>query len=369
MVFTAYIVDACRTATGKKKGALRDVKAPDLGAAVLDALVARTGIKGQDIDEVICGCVDQVGQQAGNIGRMSILASKSIPESVPGTAVDRQCGSGQQAIQFAAQCVMSGVQDVVVAMGVESMTNVPIGANVIDSYKAGRGQPSEAAGIQAKRPGVQFSQFAGAELLAKKYHLTREELDDFAAKSHQKCAVAIKEGRFKNEIIPMQGKDKDGNPISHVVDEGVRASTTAKGLAGLKVLQEGGIITAGTSSQIADGAAAVLICNENGLKKLGLRPRAKIVCIAGAGSDPVIMLEGPIPATQKALQKSGINIKDIDVYEVNEAFAPVPVAWCKAIGADLNRLNVNGGACANGHPLGGTVRISLVFLGQTTSLH
>jgi acetyl-CoA acetyltransferase family protein len=354
MVFTAYIVETVRTATGKKGGALRGYKAPDLGALVLDELVARTGIDGAQVDEVICGCVDQVGQQAGNIGRMSVLASKRIPESVPATSVDRQCGSGQQAIQYAAQCVMSGVQDVVIAMGVEHMTNVPIGANIIDSYKAGRGQPSEAAGIQAKRPGVQFSQFAGAELLAKKYNLTREELDRFGAASHAKAAAAIKAGHFKREIVAVPGKDKEGKALTHANDEGVRPSTTFESLQQLKTLQEGGVVTAATSSQIADGAAAVLICNENGLKKLGLRPRAKIICIAGAGSDPVIMLEGPIPATQKALKKSGLSIKDIDIYEVNEAFAPVPVAWAKAIGADLGKLNVNGGACANGHPLGAT---------------
>jgi len=354
MPYTAYIVEACRTAGGKKNGALREWKAADLGAAVLDALVDRTGIDGGAIDEVICGCVDQVGQQAGNIGRMSVLAAKKIPETVPGTAVDRQCGSGQQAIAFASQAVMSGVHDVVVAMGVETMTNVPIGANIIDSYKAGRGMPSEANGIQEKRPGVQFSQFMGAELLAKKHKLSREELDNFAVASHQKGAKATSEGYFKREIVPLQGVNKQGESIVHDKDEGVRPATSIESLSKLKTLQKDGMITAATSSQICDGSAAILICNERGLKKLGLKPRAKIVQIAGAGSDPVIMLEGPIPATEIAFRKSGLTMDQMDLYEVNEAFAPVPVAWAKALGADLNKLNVNGGACALGHPLGCT---------------
>mmetsp|Transcript_6863 Transcript_6863/g.12120 ORF Transcript_6863/g.12120 Transcript_6863/m.12120 type:complete len:403 (+) Transcript_6863:130-1338(+) len=354
MVYTAYIVECVRTAAGKKNGALRDWQSPDLGAAVLDELVTRTGIDGGQIDEVICGCVSQIGMQGGNIGRMSVLASKKIPESVPGTSVDRQCGSGQQSIAFAAQCVMSGVQDVVVAMGVENMSKVPIGSNIMDSYKLGRGLASESKGIQEKRPGVQFSQFMGAELLAKKYDITRDDLDELAVSSHSKATAATKEGKFKKEIVPLEGKNKQGEVITHDSDEGIRPNTTLEGLKKLKVLQEGGRITAGSSSQISDGAAALLICNEKGLKKLGLKPRAKIVQIAGAGSDPVIMLEGPIPATKKAFEKSGLTMKDMDIYEVNEAFASVPLAWVKALGADLNKLNVNGGACALGHPLGCT---------------
>jgi acetyl-CoA acetyltransferase family protein len=354
MPYNAYIVECVRTAAGKKKGALRDWKAPDLGAAVLDELIVRTGIDGAQVDEVICGCVDQVGQQAGNIGRMSVLSCTKIPESVPGTAVDRQCGSGQQAIAFAAQGVMSGVHDCVIAMGVESMTNVPIGANIIDSYKAGRGQPSESKGIQAKRPGVQFSQFKGAELLAKKHGLTREELDKFAVESHRRATAATKAGLFKKEIVPLQGLNKAGEVIVHDKDEGIRPSTNLESLSQLKTLDPNGIVTAAAASQIADGAAALMICNERGLKKLGLKPKARIVQIAGAGSDPEIMLEGPIPATEIAFKKSGLTMAQMDIYEVNEAFAPVPVAWAKALGADFNKLNVNGGACALGHPLGCT---------------
>ncbi len=354
MPHTAYIVECVRTAAGRKNGALREWLAPDLGAAVLDELVTRTGIDGGEIDEVICGCVDQVGQQAGNIGRMSVLSAKKIPESVPGTAVDRQCGSGQQSIAFAAQAVMSGVHDCVVAMGVESMTQVPIGANIIDSYKAGRGQPSESKGIQAKRPGVQFSQFKGAELLAAKHGLTRDELEGHVVESHRRAAEATKNGDFKKEIVPLEGKKKDGTVIVHDKDEGIRPGTNAEGLKKLKTLDPKGMITAAAASQIADGAAAILICNEKGLKKLGLKPRAKIVGIAGAGSDPEIMLEGPIPATQNVFKKTGLTMKDMDIYEVNEAFMSVPVAWAKALGADFNKLNMRGGATALGHPLGCT---------------
>ena len=356
-------MEGVRTAGGKKNGALRDWHAADLGAVVCDELVARTGIDGAAIDDVICGCVMQIGQQAGNVGRMIVLASKNIPESVPGTTIDRQCGSSQQAIHFAAQAVMSGTQDCVIACGVESMTNVPIGSNVSDSYKLGRGVPGDAKGIQEKRPGVQFSQFAGAELLAKKYQLTREELDSFGYESHQKAHRSTEAGIFKKEIVPVQGKNKQGDVIVHDKDEGIRPSTTLEGMSKLKTLTKDGVVTAATSSQICDGAAGLLICNERGLKKLGLKPIAKIVELSLAGSDPVIMLEGPIPATINAFKRSGLTIEQMDLYEVNEAFAPVPLSWVKAIGADRNKLNVNGGACALGHPLGGTgakLMVSLV---------
>ncbi|GBG25092.1 Acetyl-CoA acetyltransferase, mitochondrial [Hondaea fermentalgiana] len=363
MPHTAYIVEACRTAGGKKNGALREWHAADLGAVVCDELVTRTGIDGAAIDDVICGCVDQVGMQAGNIGRMIVLASKKIPESVPGVSVDRQCGSSQQALHFAAMAVMSGVQDCVIACGVESMTNVPIGANVIDSIKAGRGLASEAKGIQEKRPGVQFSQFKGAELLAKKHGLTREELDKFGYESQRRGLAATEAGKFKAEIVPVKGKDKQGNEIVHDKDEGIRANVSLEAMGKLKTLDPEGIITAATSSQICDGAAAILICNENGLRKLGLKPRAKITEMALAGSDPVIMLEGPIPATENLLKRANMSMDQIDLYEVNEAFAPVPVSWYKKLGADPAKLNVNGGACALGHPLGATgVKIMTTLL-------
>jgi len=286
---------------------------------------------------------------------MAVLASKSLPVTVPATTVDRQCGSSLQAIHFAAQAVMSGTSDVVIAMGVEAMSQVPIGANIVDGLKAGHGRSEESKGIQSNwGEGVQFSQFAGAELLAKKYALTRQELDQFAYESHQKAVAAVKAGKFKNEIFPLAGKTKDGKEVVVDQDEGVRPETTVEALSKLKALAPNGIITAGVASQITDGSSAILICNERGLKKLGVRPRAKIHTLSLAGSDPRIMLEGPIPATQAALKRAGLTIDQIGLYEVNEAFAPVPLAWLKALKADPKRLNVNGGAIALGHPLGST---------------
>jgi acetyl-CoA acetyltransferase family protein len=348
-----YIAGAVRTAGGRKKGRLSGLHAADLGAKALDALVERTGIDPAGIDDVIFGCVSQNGEQAGNVARNCVLSS-SYPESVPGTSVDRQCGSGQQAIHFAAQAVMSGTQDMVVAGGVESMTRVPIGSNIIDGLKAGHGQPFNSEAMQARYPGVQFSQFTGAEMLAKKHELTRDELDEFAYASHVKAARATEEGRFEREIVPIAVRLEDGQETVHDVDEGIRADANLDKMKGLDPLQEGGLLTAATSSQICDGAAAVLICNERGLQTHGLTPRARFHTLTVVGDDPVIMLEGPIPATQKALARAGMKIEDFDVYEVNEAFAPVPLAWAKVIGADKDKLNVNGGAMALGHPLGAT---------------
>jgi len=357
----AYIVGAVRTAGGKKRGRLSKWHPIALGAAVLDALVERTGIDGKNIDDVIVGCVSQVGAQAGNIGRNMVLSSTRVPESVPGTSVDRQCGSSQQAIHFAAQAVMSGVQDVVVAAGIEHMSSVPIGANVADGVKAGHGVPMDASIKSTYGPALKargqkfFSQFEGAEILAEKYKISRKEMEHFAVSSHKKAVHAQKTGYFKREIVPLQGHDKEGNAVLHDADEGIRPSTSMAGLASLKALKpKNGTVTAGLASQICDGAAAVLICNEAGLKKLGIRPRAKIVSLAVAGSDPVMMLAGPIPATYKALKRCGLSMADMDLYEVNEAFAPVPLAWAKEFKADMNKLNVNGGAMALGHPLGGT---------------
>jgi len=351
----AYLVELVRTAGGRKKGALREWKSPDLLASCLDELVTRTGIDGGMVEEVICGCVDQVGQQAGNIGRMAVLASEKLPETVPGVAVDRQCGSGQQALHFAAMSVMSGVQDIVIACGVESMTNVPIGANIIDSYKAGRGQPSEANGIQKKRPGVQFSQFKGAELLAKKHGITRDEIDQAGYESQVKAHQATTNGWFKREIVPLKGVDKKGEEIVHDKDEGIRPDVSLEAMKKLKTLDPEGVITAAASSQICDGSAAILVCNKAGLQKLGLKPRAVIKNIAGTGTDPVIMLEGPIPATQSLMKKANMsNVNEADAFEVNEAFIPVPLAWAKVLGADMKKLNMGGGAAALGHPLGAT---------------
>jgi acetyl-CoA C-acetyltransferase len=350
---TAYIAGAVRTAGGRNKGRLSAVHPADLGGKVLDALVARTGIDPAAIDDVIFGCVSQSGAQAANIARNCVLSS-SLPESVPATSVDRQCGSGQQAIHFAAQAVMSETQDLVVAGGVEGMTRVPIGSNIIDALKQGHGQPYDGPAIMARYPGVKFSQFTGAEMLAKKHGLTREQLDEFAYQSHQKAARATREKRFAREIAPLEVTLPDGTTVLHDADEGVRFDASLEKMRTLDALVEGGLLTAATSSQICDGASAMLIANERGLKAHGLTPRARFHTLTVVGDDPVIMLEGPIPATRKALARAGMKLSDFDAYEINEAFAPVPLAWCKALAADPNKLNVNGGAIALGHPLGAT---------------
>eukprot|EP00300_Choanocystis_sp_HF-7_P000159 c10138_g1_i1.p1 GENE.c10138_g1_i1~~c10138_g1_i1.p1 ORF type:complete len:404 (+),score=21.24 c10138_g1_i1:38-1249(+) len=354
MPHSAYIVDCVRTAGGRQRGRISHVQPADLGAVVVNALLERNKIKGELVDDVIFGCVSQAGSQSGNIGRSVVLAS-NLPESVPGTSVDRQCGSSQQALHFAAQAVMSGTQDIVICGGVESMSIVSIGANIIDSFKAGHGQPMSPL-VKERYPTVKaFSQFEGAELLAKQYKLTKEELDNLAFNSHRKAAAATKAGNFKNEVVVMEGVDpKTSQTVVHDRDEGVRYDAKLEDITKLKTLKKDGLITAATSSQICDGASAILICNEEGLKKLGLHPRAKIISLALAGADPIVMLSGPIPASLAALKKVGLTIKDIDRYEVNEAFASVPLAWQKALGADPNKLNVNGGAMALGHPLGAT---------------
>jgi acetyl-CoA acetyltransferase family protein len=349
---TAYIAGAVRTAGGKKNGRLSGVHPSDLGGMALDALVTRTGVDPALIDDVIFGCVSQSGAQTCNVARNSVLSS-SLPESVPGTSVDRQCGSGQQALHFAVQAVMSETQDIVIAGGVENMSRVPLGSSVIDALKAGHGQPFDSARMAARYPGVSFSQFTGAELLAKKHGLTREELDAFAYASHVKAGRATKEGRFAREITPIE-LEIEGKKVTHDADEGVRFDASLEKMRSLLPLAEGGLITAATSSQICDGAAAILVANERGLKAAGLVPRARVHTISVVGDDPVIMLEGPIPATKKALARAGIKLEDIDLYEVNEAFAPVPLSWAKALGANKEKLNVNGGAMALGHPLGAT---------------
>lgn len=349
---SAYIVGAVRTATGRKNGRLSDIHPIDLGAIVVDELVDRTGIPTDRVDDVIFGVVMQIGAQASNLGRNVSMSSKLALE-VPGTTVDRQCGSSLQAIQFAAQAVMSGTQDVVIAGGVEAMSKVEIGSNVRDGLEKGRGKP-KGERLEAKYPGIQFSQFDGAELLAEKYEITREELDQFGLLSHQRAAAATNNGYFKKEVVPVPIKLEDGSEDLHSIDEGIRFGANLEGMQSLNPLREEGVITAGTASQISDGSAAIMVANEKAVKKFNLPVRAKIHSLAVVGSDPVIMLEGPIPATQKVLEKAGLSIDDIDLYEVNEAFGSVPLAWAKAVGADLDKLNVNGGAQALGHPLGGT---------------
>ncbi|MDB4230986.1 acetyl-CoA C-acyltransferase [Gammaproteobacteria bacterium] len=349
----AYIVSAVRTPGGKKNGSLSLWHPADLGAKVLDELVLQTGIDPALIDDVIFGCVDQVGAQSGNVARNAILAS-SLPESVPGTSVDRQCGSSQQAIHFAIQAVMSGTQDVVIGGGVEIMSMVPIGASIKDGYEAGHGLPFDSEGMKTRYPGIFFSQFTGAELMAEKWNLSRQDLDNFALSSHQKAILAVEGKYFDREILPVQAKNAEGKSDIIFMDEGIRYDASLEALAGLKSVTEGGVITAGNASQITDGAAAVMVCNDAGLKKIKTDPRARIVAISVVGDDPIMMLGGPIPASHKVLKAAGLNIDDIDLYEVNEAFAPVPLSWAIELKADKDKLNVNGGAMALGHPLGAT---------------
>ena len=353
MAEKAYIVEAVRTAGGKRDGKLSLWHPADLGAKILDELVTRLDIDPSMVDDVIFGCVDQVGAQSGNIARNAVLSS-SFPESVPGTSVDRQCGSSQQAIHFAIQAVMSGTQDIVIGGGVEVMSMVPIGAAVTDGYNAGHGLPFDSDGMKARYPGVFFSQFTGAELVADKWNLSREDLDKFALESHQKAAQATESKFFDKEILPIEGKNAEGINDLVMADEGIRFDASLDKLAGLKTVTEGGVITAGNASQITDGAAAVMICNDAGLKKIQSSPRAEVVSISVVGDDPVFMLTGPIPATIKALETANLTIDNMDLYEVNEAFAPVPLAWASELKADRSKLNVNGGAMALGHPLGAT---------------
>jgi len=342
---------------GKRNGSFSKLHPSDLGAQVVDECVRRSGVPPAAVDDVICGCVSQIGAQSGNVGRNIVLSSSVLPESVPGTTVDRQCGSSQQALHFAAQAVMSGTQDVVIACGVEVMSLIPIASNIMLGAKNKMGVPFGNQGWKANYGALMPSQFNGAELLAAKYDLTRDEMDKFAAESHRRAHAATLAGLFKKEIVPIDGKNpKTGEVVKGLArDEGIRPGTTFEGLQKLKVLAEGGRITAGSSSQITDGASAVMLVNENALRKYPeLKVKAKIVSLSLAGTDPKIMLEGPIPAGKTALAKAGLKIGDIDVIEVNEAFAPVPLAVVKGVGVDFEKLNVNGGAMALGHPLGGT---------------
>lgn len=346
----AYIVEAVRTAGGRRGGKLAGMHPVDLAAQVLDAVIERSGIPGEAVEDVIMGCVSQGGEQAGQVGRNAVLAAKKLPQSVPAVTIDRQCGSSQQSIQFAAQAVMSGTQDVVIAAGVESMTRVPMGSTYKLFYDAGLGK-NKSPGLEEAFPKIQFSQFGGAEMIAKKHGFTREQLDEFSLNSHRKAVAATQRGDFKDEIVPVEVETPDGKE-AHTADEGIRYDASMEGMAGVKLIADGGVVTAASSSQICDGASAVLIVSEEALKKYDLKPLARIVNLTVTAGDPVIMLEEPLFATDKALERAGLKIDDIDVYEVNEAFAPVPMAWLKHTGADPEKLNVNGGAIALGHPLG-----------------
>jgi acetyl-CoA C-acetyltransferase len=348
----AYIVAALRTAGGRRGGRLAKWHPADLCGSVLDALVRRTGVDPAQIDDVLVGCVGQAGEQSQNIARNAVLAS-GLPESVPAVSIDRQCGSSQQALHFAAQAVMSGTQDVVIAAGVESMTRVPMFSPATLAEAAGMGV-SVSPRMAKRYPGVVFSQFTGAEMVAEKHQITKDEMDAFALESHRKAARATEEGRFKNEIVPLRVTPDDETSDLHEVDEGIRFGATLDGIAGVKLLQEGGRISAASASQICDGASGVMVVNERGLRMLGVEPLARVHHISVFGHDPVIMLEAPLPAMERVFERTGMTIDDIDLYEVNEAFASIPMAWLKATGADPARLNVNGGAIALGHPLGGT---------------
>jgi acetyl-CoA acyltransferase len=353
----AVIVEAIRTPIGRRNGRLKGWHPVDLMGQVLASLIERTGLDASLVDDVIVGCVSQVGEQSLNLGRNAVLAA-GFPESVPGTTVDRQCGSSQQAIHFAAQGVLSGAYDIAIAAGVESMTRVPMGSN-----SQGPGVPfgprmSERYDHKLVHQGI------SAEMLAQKWEISREELDAFSLQSHQRAAQATAEGRFKSQIIPIPVKNEDGTTTLFDRDEGIRADTSLQKLAGLQpAFKPDGVITAGNSSQISDGASAILIMERATAERLGYKPRARFTAFSLAGDNPIYMLTAPIPATRKILEKSGLSIDQIDLVEINEAFASVVLAWQHEIGADLSKVNVNGGAIAVGHPLGASgARLTTVLL-------
>jgi acetyl-CoA acyltransferase len=354
----AVIVEAVRTAVGRRNGRLKDWHPVDLMAQVLSALVQRTGVDTNLVEDVIIGCVSQVGEQSLNVGRNAALAA-GFPETVPGTTVDRQCGSSQQAIHFAAQGVISGAYDVVIAGGVESMTRVPLGS----SYAQGPGAPFGSQMLRRYNNGL-VHQGISADLVAQKWELSREELDAFSLESHRRAARATAEGRFKSQIVPIEVKNEDGTTSIFEQDEGIRTDTSLEKLASLKpAFKLDGLITAGNSSQISDGAAAVLIMERATAERLGLKPRARFVTFSLAGDNPIIMLTAPIPATFKVLERAGLTLNQMDLVEINEAFASVVLAWQRSTGADMSRVNVNGGAVAIGHPLGASgARLTTVLL-------
>ncbi|MEZ4267180.1 MAG: acetyl-CoA C-acetyltransferase [Myxococcota bacterium] len=341
----AYIIDAVRTPVGRRKGGLSAVHPADLGAHVLKGLMARTGIDPAAVDDVVFGCLDQIGPQGGDIARTCWLAA-GLPDSVPGVTIDRQCGSSQQAFHFAAQGVMSGTQDLVVAGGVQNMSMIPISAALIAAKEYGQADPYSGSVGWVERYGAgRVSQFRSAEMIAEKWNISREDMEAFAYESHMRAARATAEGRFANEILPFG---------EVTADEGPRPDTTMEKMAGLKTITEGGRLTAAVSSQISDGAAAILVASEAAVREHGLKPRARVHHLSVRGDDPIWMLTAPIPATAHAMKKTGMTLADIDLVEINEAFASVVLAWQKETGADLSKVNVNGGAIALGHPLGAT---------------
>ena len=345
----AYIVGAVRTPVGKRNGGLSGVNPVDMAAHVLNELVGRTGVDPAAVDDVVMGCVSQVGPQTLDIARQSWL-SAGLPEQVPGVSIDRQCGSSQQAVHFAAQGVMSGTQDLVIAAGVESMSMVPMGSSV--ALPMNMALPF-GEGWKQRYGDQEISQFRGAQLMCEKWGITRDQLEDFALESHARAVRAIDEGRFASQITELAGV---------TADEGPRRDTSKEKMAGLQPLREGWEITAAVASQISDGAAALLVASEEAVHRHNLTPRARIHALAVTGADPVFMLTGPIPATGQALSRAKLEIDEIDVFEVNEAFAPVLIAWSSDTGASLARTNPNGGAIALGHPLGATGAILMTKL-------
>jgi acetyl-CoA C-acetyltransferase len=350
-VSEAYIVGAVRSPIGRRKGGLSGVNPVDLAAQVLSELMTRTGADPSAVDDVIMGCVSQIGPQTMDIARNAWL-SAGLPESVPGVTIDRQCGSSQQAVHFAAQGVLSGTQDLVVAAGVESMSIVPMGSTVKLAMDAGQPLPY-GTGWQERYGNQEISQFRGAQLICEKWGLKRHQLEEFALESHRRALAAIDEGRFDREIVPVAGV---------TADEGPRRDTTLEKMGELKPLREGWELTAATASQISDGAAALLIASPAAVRQHGFTPRARIHTLTVTGADPVYMLTGPMPATERALEKGHLGVDDIDVFEVNEAFAPVLLAWSADTGASLEKTNPNGGAIALGHPLGATGAILMTKL-------
>jgi acetyl-CoA acyltransferase len=349
----AYVVDAVRSPIGKRNGGLRGWHPVDLSAVVVEELVRRTGVDPERVDDVIWGCVSQTGEQGLNVARWVGLAA-GLPETVPAVSVDRQCGSSQQAVHFAAQGVMAEIYDIVIAGGVESMTRVPMGSTM----QQGPGFPfgSRIVGRYALVP-----QGLSAEMVAERWSLSRERLDALALESHQRTARAIDEGRFTGQIVPVPAGEGGGEGLE--VDEGVRRETSLEALAGLKpAFRPDGVVTAGNSSQISDGAGALLIAGEDVVERMGWKPLARVTHFAVTGVDPVIMLTGPIPATAQVLERAGLGIEDVDLFEVNEAFASVVAAWLHETGADWEKVNVNGGAIAVGHPLGGSGAILMTRL-------
>jgi acetyl-CoA C-acetyltransferase len=341
----AYIIDTVRTPVGRKNGGLSQVHPADLGAHVIKAVLDRTGVDPMAIDDVMFGCVDALGPQAGDIARTAWLAA-GLPQEIPGVTIDRQCGSSQQAISFAAQSVMAGVNDLVMAGGVQNMSMIPIGFALTATASLGFTDPFSGSKGWVERYGTQeVSQFRGAELIAEKWDVTRDEMEAFAFESHQRAIRAQDEGRFDGQIVPIAGVERD---------EGPRRDTTRERMSTLKVLVEGGRLTAALASQISDAACAMVIASEAAVKRYNLTPRARIHHMSVRGDDPIYMLTGPIPATKYAFEKTGMSVDDIDLFECNEAFASVVLAWMKECGVPYDKVNVNGGGIALGHPLGAT---------------